>query len=149
MSLFSTLFSSAIAAIPKDAARGVGTLNSITKSVVRYPFKAIATFFMAPILVVRVASIAKNPIRRFIATVGLFVAVSLSYLAGTFLGTLVGALFVMTHIGVLAGIGLLVGTSLSIVLSIAFSIFVLNATSWLFLHMSSDDVIEHLNNVSK
>lgn len=48
MSLLATLFSTAIAATPKDAARGTDTLKSIAKSVIRYPIKAIAAFLVAP-----------------------------------------------------------------------------------------------------
>lgn len=149
MSIFSTLFSAAITAIPKDAANGVSTLGSITRSVTRYPIKAFATFFMAPILIVRVARVTKNPIRRLIASIGLFLAVLLSYISGTFLGSVVGALFVASHVGWLVGLGFLVGSTLSVFLSLIFSIFVLNATSWIFLQMSAEDVVEHLNSVSK
>lgn len=149
MSLITTLLSTAIGAIPKDATRGVGTLGSIIKSVARYPIKALATFFMAPILALRVASLAKNPIRRVIAAVGLLLSVLFAWLAGTFLGSLVGAVFVLSHFGPLMAFGFLVGSTLSVVLSAAFSIFVLNATSWLFLHMSSEDVVEHLRTTSQ
>lgn len=149
MSLFTTLYTTAISAMQKDAEQGGGALRSITRTVVRYPIKAIATFLLAPFLAIRVAMIVKNPIRRTIAIVGLLLSVVLAWLAGTLLGSTLGALFVMSHVSVLMGIGFLLGTTFSVVLSAAFSIFVLNATSWIFLHMSSEDVVEHLKGVSQ
>jgi hypothetical protein len=60
-----------------------------------------------------------------------------------------GAALVFSAFGPLMAIGFLIGTTLSITLSVAFSILVLNATSWFFLHMSSEDVIAYLNSISE
>jgi hypothetical protein len=148
MSLTSTLFASALDALIKRPT-GSGSLATVAKSVLRYPIKAVAAFVVAPFLAFRVARAARNPARRAIAGIGLFVAVLLAWLAGTFLGTAVGALLVMSHIGLFWGIGFLIGTTLSVALSVVFSILVLNATSWLFLHMSSEEVVAYLNSISE
>lgn len=78
----------------------------------------------------------------------LLIFVSLAWVAGTFLRTIVGAFFVATYVGVLAGIGFILGASISVFLSATCIIFILNATSWLFLKMSSEDVLEHLRTIS-
>lgn len=148
MSTFATLLQAAFGAVSKDVGNG-SSLSSTIKSVARYPIKTIATFFTAPILILRLALTVKNPIRRLIAVVGLFISILLAYLAGTLLGSFVGAIFVFSHFGPFMALGFLVGSTLSVVLSVAFTLFVFNATSWLFLHMSSEDVVEHLLNVSK
>lgn len=147
MSMFATLLQSIFGAVSKEAGNG-SSLSSIIKSVVRYPIKTIATFFTAPILILRLALTVKNPIRRLIAVVGLLISILLAYLAGTFLGSVVGAIFIFSHVGPLVAAGFLLGSTLSVVLSVAFTLFVFNATSWLFLHMSSEDVVEHLRSAS-
>lgn len=148
MSMFATLLQAVIGVASKGASDG-GSFGSTLKSVVRYPIKAIATFFTAPILILRLAVTVKNPIRRLIAVVGLALSVLMAYLAGTFLGSVVGAIFIFSHFGPLIAAGFLVGSTLSVVLSVTFTFLVLNTTSWLFLHMSSEDVVEHLKDLSK
>lgn len=148
MSMFAGLLQAVIGAASKESGNG-SSLSSTIKSVVRYPIKTIATFFTAPILILRLALTVKNPIRRLIAVIGLFSSIFLAYLAGTFLGSVVGAIFIASHFGLLIAAGFLIGSTLSVVLSVAFTLFVLNTTSWLFLHMSSVDVVEHLSNASK
>ena len=109
----------------------------------------LAAFFAAPFLIVRLAVTVRNPWRRTIAIVGLVLAVVLAYLAGTFLGTVAGALLVMSGVGVLVGLGFLVGTFLSVFLSLSFSLIVLNTVSLLFLKMSSKEVVDYLKSLSK
>lgn len=144
-----SLFATGMEAIKKSRDKGQGALASVTASIMRYPIKVIAAFLVAPFLVFRVARVARNPFRRSIAAVGLLVAVLFAYAAGTFLGTLAGAALVLSKFGLLIALGFLLGTSLSVTLSVAFSILVLNATSWLFLHLSSEDVISYLKTVSE
>ena len=148
MSLTSKLFSSALEALLKRPA-GSGSLATVAKSIIRYPIKTVAAFIAAPFLAIRVAGAAKDPVRRAIAGVGLFIAVLLAWLAGTFLGTAVGALLVMSHIGMFWGIGFIVGTTLSVTLSVAFSVLVLNTTALFFLHMSSEEVVAYLKSISE
>ncbi|PIV91798.1 MAG: hypothetical protein COW45_03370 [Gallionellales bacterium CG17_big_fil_post_rev_8_21_14_2_50_54_146] len=125
MSWSAALFATAIEAIGKDSTSGANALRSIVKSVIRFPIKTIAAFFMAPILVFKVAMVAKNPFRRLIAIVGLLLSVVLSWLAGTLLGSVAGFIFVGTHIGWLVAFGFFFVTTLSVILSVAFQIFVL------------------------
>lgn len=96
----------------------------------------------------RLAVTVRNPLRRAIATIGLIFAVTLAYLAGTFLGTVAGAFFVMSNIGILAGVGFFVGSFLSVFLSLTFSVFVLNAVSFLFLKLSTQEVVDYLQSLS-
>lgn len=144
-----SLFASGMEAISKSQSNGKGALAAAIFSIIRYPIKAIAAFVVAPFLVFRVARYAKNPIRRGVATVGLFMAVLSAWVAGTFLGTLAGGLFVLSKFGPFIAMGFLLGTTLSVILSVAFSMIVLNATSWFFLQLSSDDVIAHLKTISE
>jgi hypothetical protein len=91
-----SLFSSALGALSKRSSSGDG-LGTVLKAIGRYPVKVLAAFFMAPFLAFRVARIAKNPVRRAIAGIGLFIAVLAAWLAGTALGTAVGALLLSRH----------------------------------------------------
>ena len=109
----------------------------------------MASFIAAPFLVFRIARIAKNPMRRWMAIIGLLLSTLVSYAAATFLGTLVGAAFIATNISVLAGIGFIFGTTLSVYFSVIFSIISFNAVSFFFLKASSEEVVEYLKEVSK
>lgn len=143
MGLASSLLSSALTAL-SHRSEGTGALRSAVGSVMRFPIKAIAVFIAAPYLVLKVAMLARNPWRRTIAVIGLFLSVGLAWLAGTSLGSVVGAIFIASQVSILIGIGFLLGTTLSVVLSVAFCLLVFNATSWLFLQMSAEDVVECL-----
>lgn len=124
-------------------------IRSLLKSVLSHPLKLAATFIFAPILLIKVASKVENRGRRIIAYTGLSLSILLSYCAGTFLGTMAGAIFVTTNIGILAGFGFLIGTSFSIFLSVLFCFLILNSTSFLFLKISTQEVIDHLKEISK
>ena len=128
--------------------KGTSKVKAATVAIARYPIKAIAIFLMAPVLALRVAMTARNPVRRIIAGVGLLVAFALVWIAGTFLGSVVGALFVVSHVGILVGLGFLIGSFVSVILSGAFCVIVFNATCWLFLNMSTEHVIDALNEKS-
>lgn len=149
MSLSADLFATAIEAVTRRP-EGKGTPFTVAvHSILRYPVKLIAAFLTAPLLAFRVATIARDPLRRVIAGLGLFFAMLAAWAAGTFLGSVAGALLIYSFFGLWWGIGFLVGTSLSIVLSVAFSVLVLNATAWLFLQISSEEVVEYLRRVSR
>ena len=140
---------SVLDAILSDASQERSKLKRIFQSIASHPIKMLAAFFAAPFLIVRLAVTVRNPWRRTIAIVGLVLAVVLAYLAGTFLGTVAGALLVMSGVGVLVGLGFLVGTFLSVFLSLSFSLIVLNTVSLLFLKMSSKEVVDYLKSLSK
>lgn len=133
----------------KRRARGGSSLGGAIAAVVRLPFRAIAAFFTAPFLAFRVAAVAKNPVRRAIAGVGLFIAMLAGWFAGTFLGTTTAALLIAAKVGLFWGFAFFIGTTISVVLSVAFSYLVLSATSYFFLQMSSEDVVEYLRSISE
>lgn len=143
------MFQKGFDAIAKSNNAGRSNVASVISSVLRYPIRAFAAFLVAPLLIVRIALLAKNPIRRIIAVFGLIVALGLAYLAGTFLGSIAGALLIATKLGPLIALGFFVGTTFSVVLSVAFSIVVLNATSWLFVGLSSEEVLDYLKSISE
>lgn len=143
------VLANAMAALASTNERNGSRIGDLILAIVRYPAKTVAVFLLAHLLVFRIAALAKNPIRRTISGVGLFLAVLLAMCAGTYLGTALGALFTASQFGITTAIGFLIGTSFSVTLSIVFSVIVLNATSWIFLHISNEDVIEYLRNISK
>jgi len=137
-----------LGAILNDASQEGSKLKRLFHKVASHPIKMLAAFFTAPILITRLALTVRNPWRRTIAIVGLILSVSLAYLSGTFLGTVAGALFVMSGVGVLVGLGFLIGSFLSIFLSLAFSLLTLNTVSLLFLKMSTQEVVDYLDRLS-
>jgi len=142
------LLGSGITAISENASKEKSKIGSVYKKIASHPIKVLASFVTAPFLVIRIAWKVNNPIRRAIAVIGLLLSLVCSYIAATFLGTLAGAAFVASNIGILAGIGFLVGTTLSIYLSVIFSIIVFNAVSYVFLKISSQEVVDYLNEIS-
>ena len=145
----SSLAATALEALRGRDRSGQGPIRTMAGSVLRYPVKLLAAFFTAPFLAFRVARYAKDPTRRRVAGIGLFIAMLTAWFAGTAFGTVVGALLVMTRVGLLWGLAFLIGTTMSVVLSVVFSFLVLNATALLFLHMSSEEVIEYLRTLSE
>jgi hypothetical protein len=124
-------------------------LASAMKSVVRYPLNAVATLLFAPFLAVRVARIAKNPIRRMIAGVGLLTGVAAAYVAGTFVGKTAFALFMFANFGFSMGLGVLIGSLTSVIVSGTIIALAFNGTCLLFLKMSAEDVVAHLKSASE
>ncbi|GAB3372599.1 hypothetical protein [Azotobacter armeniacus] len=139
---------SGISALVRDTANEKGRIGEVFRRIASHPVKVLASFIAAPILIVRVAFLVENPKRRVIAILGLFLSVLLSYGAATFLGTLVGAAFIASNIGLLAGVGFLFGTTLSVYLSVIFSIVVFQAVTFVFLKISSQEVIDYLHEIS-
>ncbi|MDB9313065.1 hypothetical protein PN462_08125 [Spirulina sp. CS-785/01] len=122
-------------------------LQGLLKSIVSFPIKVLATFVFSPVLLflVLLHSVRQEDnisrIRGVVALIGFGIATILAYLAGTFLGSVAGALFIVTHIGILMGLGFLLGTAMSIYFTVAFQILLFNMVATLFLKMSSTDVI--------
>jgi hypothetical protein len=148
LNYIASLFASALTAVAKKP-DGSTNFRAAFRSIVRHPIKVIASFFFAPFLAIQVARTAKNPVRRAIAIAGMLLGTLLAWIAGTFLGSVIGAIFMASNFGPLVGLGFLFGTTFSFVFSVTFMILTFNATTWLFLHMSSDEVIAYLNSLSK
>lgn len=149
MSWTSTVFATAIEALSRRSKEESTPLRTVARSIWRSPIKLVAAFIFAPFLAFRVARAAKNRTRRLIAGAGLFLAILLAWLAGTLLGTAAGALLIASQVGIIWGLAFFVGTAVSVTLSVAFSILVLNATSLLFLQLSSEEVVEYLRTSSE
>lgn len=144
-----SLFASALEAIPSSKSSGQNTFGAVLRSVLRAPIKAIGAFLFAPFLIFRVARHAADTKRKWVAGLGLFIGAIFSYAAGTFLGGLAGAYLMGSLFGFWTGVGFFVGTSLSVVLTVTFQVLVLNATCFLFLGLSSAEVVEYLKSVSE
>ncbi len=148
MNTTASLFITALSAL-SNRSRGESEFFTTLKAVVRSPFKVIAAFLAAPFLIIRVAHAAKNPIRRWIARIGLIAAAALAWTSGTLIGTFTGSLFIAAKFGLGLGLAFFVGTSLSAFLSVIFSILVLHATSALFLNLSSEEIVNYLMTISE
>lgn len=144
----SDIFVKGVSVLQNDLSKEQSKVREVFKNILRYPIKVLATFFAAPFLLVRVAWTIKNPVRRIIASLGLLLSALFCYVAGTFLGSLFGALFVATHVGTLAALGLFLGTTVSVYLSVVFMVIVFNSVSFIFLKMSTEDVVNYLKNQS-
>lgn len=142
------MFVRGLGAIADDAASGKSKIGIIFKKIASHPIKVLASFLVAPILLIKVAMFVKNPIRRVVACIGLLLSLFIAYAAAHFLGSFVGSIFVATHVGLIAGLGFLIGTTLSVYLSVIFSIAMFNAVSFVFLKISSDEVLDYLNEIT-
>ena len=125
-----------------------GNFRRVLKEIASHPIKMVATFLTAPFLLLRIAKNVEDPTRRKIAITGITVSLIFAYLAGTFLGTIAGAALIAANIGIFFGLAFLIGTSLSVFLSVAFSFLVLNFVSLLFLKMNKQEIIKHLDKES-
>lgn len=138
------IFSQGISSLNEKVSSERGNINTVFKRIAGHPVKIIASFLSAPILIAKIAWQAKNPTRRFVAFFGLLLSILLAYGAATLIGSLVGALFIASHVG----IGFFLGTGISIYLSVIFSILTLNSVAFLFLKLSSQDVLDYLSEIS-
>jgi hypothetical protein len=143
-----TLLSSVMTRLVASESQGRSRIRTASSLVVRAPLKALAVFFTAPFLAYRVARFAKSRTRRIIARVGLVLSVIVAWFAGTSVGIGITALLLMAHVGFLYGLAFWVGATFSFLFSVVFSLLALNATATLFLGLSSEEVLEHLNSLS-
>lgn len=142
------IFGRGISALNEQATSEGGKLRAVFKRIAGHPVKILASFLSAPFLVARIAWRTKNPVRRFVALIGLLLSLFLAYGAATFLGSLTGALFIASQVGIIAGIGFFIGAGLSVYLSVIFSILVLNSVAFLFLKLSTQEVLDYLSEIS-
>ncbi len=111
-----------------------------------HPIKLVAAYIFSPILMVKlVVRSSNNPVRRGIAIFGLILALIGSYIAGTLLGGFLGFILIATNVGVLTAIGFIFGTTMSFILSTAFSLIVFNFIAFVFLKISKQEVIDYLS----
>ena len=133
----------------KDLENEAGKIKALFTSILRIPIKVIATFILSPImLVIILINVRKNDkismIRFYMIIIGFVIAIIVSYLAGTFLGGLAGAIFIASHIGYITAIGFIIGSSLSVFITVAFQIIIFNLTTTLFLKISQKETIKYL-----
>lgn len=144
-----SFFATALSNVAASKSEGRSPLASAIRSIAHAPLKAAGAFIFAPFLVFRVVRLASDKRRRWVAAIGLFLAVVLALGAGTFLGSLAGAFLMNTLFGPWVAIGFIIGTSVSVVLTVTFQILILNATCFLFLGLSSEEVVNHLQRASE
>ena len=138
-----------ITAISDEASQEGQRARSVLRSIAAYPIKLLATFIFGPVLIIRVAWKAENPVRRLIAVVGLAVAIACAYLAVGFLGTMTAAALTLATFGWFAAIGVLLGTTISVYFSVALSILAFNAVCFFFLKMSQQEIINYLKEITQ
>lgn len=132
-----------VTAISDEASEEGKRAKTMFHKIASYPFKVLASFLAAPILLVMLAW--RNPgATRWFALIGLLLAVAAGYMALTILGTFAGALFVASEIGWLAGIAFLLGTTLSDLLRYLFSLAILNVVCFVALKISRQEIIDYL-----
>ena len=122
--------------------------KGLFRTLISYPFKTIALFILAPFFLLKVILKVKNRWRKFIAILGLIVSVIVSYVAGTFLGSTAGSIFVIYNIGLWYGLAFFVGTLTSSVITVAFMILLFNLISTVFLKISTSEVVEYLEEMT-
>ena len=120
------ILASGLGAITKDAKKESKKVGSFFKMILSHPIKVLASFLIAPFLLLRVAFKVENWKRKTIAIIGFLLSIILSYAAATWLGKVVGLWFIATKIGILTALGFLLGTTISVYLSLIFSIIVFN-----------------------
>lgn len=143
------LLDRSLVAINNSASTGSNKLWATLKTLLSHPLKVVAAFLIAPFLCISIALSTKSIFRKVFAVVGLLTALGLSYLTSIYLGKLVGAALVASNFGFALGLAFLFGTAISVTLSVLFSILVFNATSYLFLKMNTEEVIEYLREQAK
>jgi hypothetical protein len=144
-----SFFATALSNVVASKNEGRSLLGSAIRSISHAPLKAVGAFIFAPFLVFRVVRIASDKRRRWVAAIGLFVAAILAIGAGTLLGSLAGAILMNTLFGPWVAIGFFLGTALSVFFTVIFQILILNATCFLFLGLSSEEVVNYLLRVSE
>lgn len=154
MNWAASLFASVIEALSRRSDGQRSSLATVGRSILRYPIKTVAAFLLAPILAFRVACVAKDPIRRVIAGVGLVLAVVVAWVVVVWTGRLLFQLIVYLEIVYWLGpwdaiVFLLFGSIVGVPVGIVLAAVALNATAWFFLHMSSEEVVEYLRSLSE
>ena len=137
-----------LSVISANAASEKSKITEILKKIAAYPVRVVASFLAAPFLVFKIAMVVENPVRRVIAIIGLLVALLLSYAAGTTIGTMVGFALAWGSFGFLTGVAYLIGTTLSVYMSVVFAILVFNAVSFVFLKVNTQEVLDYLHKTS-
>lgn len=124
-------------------------ISTISNSIFKQPIKLIAAFFAAPFLLYKIIQRTENPRRRLIAKLGLIFGLIGAYFAGTFLGTTAATILIITKVGLILGLAFWIGTALSVFLTVLFQILIFNLITYSFLHLSSEEVINYLNDLSR
>jgi len=138
-----------VTAVNAEAGQRRAQLTTVIGKVFRYPLKMAVLFVASPILLFLIAKSArKSLLQRVIAAFGLLLGIGIAVAVFLFMRTLSGALLMLIHFGVLGFLGFLLGTTLSIVITVAFCLWLLLLISWVFLHMSSEDIVDALKDAA-
>ncbi|MEP5764956.1 MAG: hypothetical protein ABJ308_10185 [Halieaceae bacterium] len=142
------IFQSVLSSLSDQATKEGSNLRVALRSIASYPLKSLAAFFFAPILVFRVIRKSDNKLRKWIACFGAALGLLVAYVSGTFLGTMGGVALIAGSFGVLTAFAFLIGTALSVIISLTFSYFVFSFTCFVFLKLSTEEVAEYLMEIS-
>jgi len=143
-------------AIKTNAEKEQSKMRGIIESIWRYPVQTIALFLFAPIILIRILIKSfkshhkkASKLKIAITIFGFLTATFLALAGGTFLGSFLGFLFLSSKIGFISAFLFLIGTSTSVLFTVAFQIFIFNSFALLFVKMSQDEVIEHLDSLTE
>mgnify|MGYP000934534064 CR=1 FL=1 len=153
MNWAASLFASVIEALSRRSDGQRSSLATVGRSILRYPIKTHAAFLLAPILALRTACVAKDPVSRVIAGAGLVMAVLVAWGVGAVAGGLAFKIFgffeVAEWFGWTAAVGCALFGVTVVSVSVVLSAVALNANAWCFLHMSSQEVVDYLRTLSE
>lgn len=128
--------------------RESGKISLFFKKLFSYPITIIASFVFSPILMLRVILFSKSRAKKFIAIAGLLFAFLVSYTIVTGLGIYFWFGIFAKNFGILSGVGFLLGSSFSVVITVTICTIVFNFICFVFLKMNNDEVIQYLKDSS-
>lgn len=141
------IISEAISLIAQQASKESISIRSIIKSILSHPIKMLATFILAPWIMFTIIRKTKNTRRKYISIFGLTLGLVIAYLTSAAFGTFTLALIAFTYIGTLSAIGVLIGTTFSIVFSVALTLLVFNTICLAFLKICNSEILNHLDSL--
>lgn len=122
--------------------------TSITKKILTYPVRLIATFIFAPFLLIKTVLHSDSSIgRKFIAIFGLILAGLATYFLTTFV-TISLAAIIKANLGWFSLIGYGFGVFFTAWVSILIQIGIFNFISTLILKVSQQEVLQYLNELA-
>lgn len=146
--LTATLIAKVITSANNNKSSSHNNFSDISRKINSNPIKLFAAFFMAPVLLVKIVIKVKNPWRRFIAVTGISIGIIGAYIAGTLAGTAVMAFLVGIKIGLIYGAAFFIGAGVTVFVTVVCQIVVLNTICFIFLKMSTQEIVDYLDELS-